>query len=86
MLESAPNTHIGDLCYKAILNNQNKPCKKCPRRHLKDSSDTCKSFMRNKKFDINANITTTTLKWFDGKDACLIFGNEVSSFEPEENV
>lgn len=86
MLESAPNTHIGDLCYKAILNNQNKPCKKCPMRHLKDSSDTCKSFMRNKKFDINANITTTTLKWFDGKDACLIFGNEVSSFEPEENV
>lgn len=86
MLESAPNTHIGDLCYKAILNNQNKPCKKCPMRYLKDSSDACKSFMRNKKFDINANITTTTLKWFDGKDACLIFGNEVSSFEPEENV
>ncbi len=27
MLESAPNTHVGDLCYKAIWNNQDKPCK-----------------------------------------------------------
>ncbi|MBY2475455.1 diguanylate cyclase [Clostridioides difficile] len=86
MLESAPNTHVGDLCYKAIWNNQNKPCKKCPMRHLKDSDDTYKSFMHNRKFDVNANITTTTLKWFDGKDACLIFGNEVSSIETEENV
>ncbi|WP_227826530.1 hypothetical protein [Clostridioides sp. ZZV15-6383] len=65
---------------------QNKPCKKCPMRDLKDGDDTCKSFMRNRKFDVKANITTTTLKWFDGKDACLIFGSEVSSIESEENV
>lgn len=41
--------------------------------YLKDGDDTYKSFMRNKKFEVQANITTTTLKWFDGKDACLIF-------------
>lgn len=86
MLESAPDTHVGELCYKAIWNNQNKPCKKCPMRDLKDGDDNCKSFMRNRKFDVKANITTTTLKWFDGKDACLIFGSEVSSIESEENV
>lgn len=86
MLESAPNTHVGDLCYKAIWNNQDKPCKKCPMIYLKDGDDTYKSFMRNKKFEVQANITTTTLKWFDGKDACLIFGSEVTSIEAEENT
>ncbi|MGO1015997.1 hypothetical protein ACTPEX_04210, partial [Clostridioides difficile] len=86
MLESAPNTHVGDLCYKAIWNNQDKPCKKCPMIYLKDGDDTYKSFMHNKKFEVQANITTTTLKWFDGKDACLIFGSEITSIEAEENT
>lgn len=86
MLESAPDTHVGDLCYKALWNNQNKQCRKCPMSCLKDGTDTCKSFMRNKKFGVNVNITTTALKWFDGKDACLIFGSEVNSVESQGNI
>lgn len=54
--------------------------------YLKDGDDIYKLFMYNKKFEVQVNIIIIILKWFDGKDVCLIFGSEIISIEVEENI